>query len=824
MRTALQDLRYAIRQLAKSPSFAVIAIITLTLGIGANTAIFSVVNGVLLNPLPYPEPNRIVVLFHDKPAFRTGSISYPNFDDWRRDNQSFSSMAAYREMGGVTLSGNGEPEVVTGQMVSAGFFEILGIRPVLGRTFRDDEDQLGANPTVMISEGLWKRKFASDPRVVGKTIILDGQGRTIIGIIPASFRLKMWNFEYGDVYEPIGEYSQPQFRNRNASWGTDALARLKPGVSLSDAGNDMARVNRGLAAAFPDVDANIKTFMMPMKEVLVGEVRPALLVLLGAVGFVLLIACVNVANLMLARSTSRSREFAVRVAMGAGQGRLVRQVLTESIALALIGGALGLLLAHWGTRTALAFLPQALPRSENVGLDGRVLLFTLAASTLAGIVFGLVPALRTSHTQVSTTLNEFRRSVAGTRSRAQSTFVVVEMAMALVLLVGAGLMVRTLMRLWTLSPGFDPHNVLTFTISMPPSLADQSPDAVRTEYRELSQMLRSVPGVESLSLEWGSHPMKGDTEEGFYLEGESRPAHVADLPFTLLYMVEPSYLQVMRLPLLRGRFLTDADNEHAAPVIVIDEDFAARYFAGKDPIGRHIYRVDPITGEARPNEIVGLVGHVRQWGLADDSTETMKAQVYQPITQATDRRTGLIARSTHVYLRTKEGVAPTSVFNAIRNKLAQRNGDLVAFEPESMEGIVADSIARQRFTMILFTAFAVVALVLASVGIYGVLSYVVGQRTQEIGIRMALGAQRRDVLGTFLRDGARMTLIGVAAGGIAALALTRLMSSILFDVKPTDPLTFAAVALLLSFIALLACYIPARRAASIDPMQALRSE
>jgi predicted permease len=824
MRTALQDLRYAIRQLAKSPSFAVIAIVTLTLGIGANTAIFSVVNGVLLNPLPYPEPNRIVVLFHDKPAFRTGSISYPNFDDWRRDNQSFSSMAAYREIGGVTLSGNGEPEVVTGQMVSAGFFEILGIRPVLGRTFRDDEDQLGANPTVMISEGLWKRKFASDPRVVGKTVILDGQGRTIIGIIPASFRLKMWNFEYGDVYEPIGEYSQPQFRNRNASWGTDALARLKPGVSLSDAGNDMARVNRGLAAAFPDVDANIKTFMMPMKEVLVGEVRPALLVLLGAVGFVLLIACVNVANLMLARSTSRSREFAVRVAMGAGQGRLVRQVLTESVALALIGGALGLLLAHWGTRTALAFLPQALPRSENVGLDGRVLLFTLAAATLAGVVFGLVPALKTSHTQVSTTLNEFRRSVAGTRSRAQSTFVVVEMAMALVLLVGAGLMVRTLMRLWTLSPGFDPHNVLTFTISMPPSLADQSPDAVRTEYRELSQMLRSVPGVESLSLEWGSHPMKGDTEEGFYLEGESRPAHVADLPFTLLYMVEPSYLQVMRVPLLRGRFLTDADNEHASPVIVIDEDFAARYFAGKDPIGRHIYRVDPITGEARPNEIVGLVGHVRQWGLADDSTETMKAQVYQPITQATDRRTGLIARSTHVYLRTKEGVAPTSVFNAIRNKLAQRNGDLVAFEPESMEGIVADSIARQRFTMILFTAFAVVALVLASVGIYGVLSYVVGQRTQEIGIRMALGAQRRDVLGTFLRDGARMTLIGVAAGGIAALALTRLMSSILFDVKPTDPLTFAAVALLLCLIALLACYIPARRAASVDPMQALRSE
>ena len=453
MNTVLHDLRYTVRQLAKSPGFAAIAILTLALGIGANTAIFSVVNAVLLNPLPYSQPDRIVALFRDTPNFRTGSISYPDFDDWRRENQSFSSMAAYREMGGVALSGSGEPEVVIGEMVSAGFFETLGVRPLEGRTFTSDEDRLGANPTVMIGEGLWKRKFASDPRVLGKTIILDGQGRTIIGIIPASFRLKMWNFARSDIYTPIGEYSQPQFRNRSAEWGTDAVARLKPGVSLNDAAQDMARVNRGLAAAYPDVDSNIKTTIIPLKEVIVGEVRPALLVLLGAVLCVLLIACVNVANLMLARSTARSREFAVRIALGAGQGRLVRQLLTESLALALVGGALGLLLADWGTRAALSLLPQALPRAENVGLDSRVLLFTLATSGLAGIVFGLVPALRTSRTHVSTTLNELRRSVAGTRSRAQSAFVVVEMALALVLLVGAGLMVRTLMRLWNLDPG-----------------------------------------------------------------------------------------------------------------------------------------------------------------------------------------------------------------------------------------------------------------------------------------------------------------------------------------------------------------------------------
>jgi len=400
MSTVLDDLRYAIRQMANSPGFAIVAILTLTLGIGANTAIFSVVNAVLLNPLPYPQPDRIVILFRETPNFKTGSISYPNFDDWRRENQSFSSMAAYRGMGGATLSGGGEPESVMGEMVSAGFFEILGIRPVLGRTFTEDEDRLGANPTVMIGEGLWERKFASDPRVVGKTIILDGQGRTVIGIIPASFRLKMWNFDQSDVYVPIGEYSQPQFRSRNAAWGMDAVARFKPGVSLSDAAQDMARVNRGLAAAYPDIDADIKTNIMPLKDVIVGEVRPALLVLLGAVGFVLLIACVNVANLMLARSTVRSREFAVRIALGAGQGRLVRQLLTESLALAFIGGAFGLLLAHWGTRMALTLLPQALPRAEGVGLDDRVLAFTLAASTLAGITFGLVPAPKTSHTSV----------------------------------------------------------------------------------------------------------------------------------------------------------------------------------------------------------------------------------------------------------------------------------------------------------------------------------------------------------------------------------------------------------------------------------------
>lgn len=820
----LTDLRYALRQMRKTPGFTTIAVIAIALGIGANTAIFSIVNAVLLNPLPYSQPDGIVVLFHDKVNFPEGSISYLNFLDWQRRNQSFSSMAGFREMGGVTLSGNGEPEIVIGQMVSAGFFEILGVKPLLGRTFSADEDRLGANPTVLISEGLWKRKFGSDPHVLGQTIILDGAARTVIGIVPASFQLKMSNFVRSDIFTPVGEFSQPQFRNRSAAWGMDAVARLKPGVSLSDAAQDMARVNRGLAVEYPDVDVNIKTRIVPLKEVIVGEVRPALLILLGAVAFVLLIACVNVANLMMARSTARSREFAVRIALGAGRRRLLRQLLTESVALALVGGSWGLVLAHWGTRTVLAWLPQALPRAENVGFDGRVLLFTLVASGLSGIVFGVAPGLKTSRTHVSTTLSEGGRTVAGAKNRSQSVFVVVEIAMALVLLVGAGLMVRTLMHLWNLDPGFNPRNVLSLVISLPSSLAKENPDAIRATYRQLDQALRSIPGVEAVSFEWGAHPMRGDSEENFFVEGESRPAHQADLPYTLQYVVEPGYLQVMQLPVLRGRFLTEADNERASAVVVIDEDFAARYFPGRDPVGKHIYAVDPVNGDTRAEEIVGEVGHVRQWGLADDATETMHVQVYEAFMQRPDRLMTLLASGSHVYLRTAAGVAPLSVFPAIRNRLRRLNGEMAAFEGETMESVVADSIARQRFTMILFSGFAMIALLMAAVGIYGVLSYVVGQRTQEIGIRMALGAQRGDVLRAFLGDGVRLTLIGIAIGAAAALVLTRLMSSMLFEVKPTDPLTFAGVAILLCLIALLACYIPARRAASVDPLQALRSE
>lgn len=824
MRSLFHDLQYAGRQMMKSPGFAVVAILTLALGIGANTTIFSVVNGVLLNPLPYPEADRLVILFHHKPNFVRGSISYLNFLDWQRDNRSFDAMAAYRNADGMTLTGAGEAENVKAEMVSAGFFELLGISPIAGRTFTADEDRLGANPTVMISEGLWKRKFASNPHIVGQVIVLNGVPRTIVGIIPASFRLDQWNFHAAEAYTPIGEWREPQFRDRTAAWGMDAVARLKPGVTLAEAAQDMERVNNGLAATYPDVDAGIKTTIIPMKEVMVGDVRVVLWVLMGAVLFVLLIACVNVANLQLARSTAREREFAVRVALGAQQSRLIRQVLTESVALAALGGALGLLLSYWGAKAAVAAIPDMLPRSENIGLDGRVLLFTMAISLIAGIVFGLAPAFKTSRTDVNATLNQSGRSLVGSRHRAQAVFVTIEMAMALMLLVGAGLMIRTLARLWNVNPGLNASNVITFNVTPSASLARQSPDTIRAAYRQMGAALRSVPGVKQSSFDWGALPMLGDWEESFWIEGEPHAEHQADLPLSLRYGIEPDYLKVMQIPLLRGRFFTDADNEHSARVMVVDESFAEHYFPGQDPIGKHVHFIQESSGGPRTDEIVGVVGHIKQFGLEPDKTNNVEAQYYEPFQQTPDSIMRRVAGGIPAYVRVADGVDPESVFPSIRRSLTQLDSQMVVDNMQSMQRLVADSIARQRFAMLLFSIFAAGALLLASLGIYGVLSYVVGQRTREVGIRMALGAQKVDVMAAVLRDGAGMTLPGIGIGLVVALGMSRLMSAMLYGITPTDWVTFASVPLVLCLVAIMACYLPARRAAKLDPMQALRAD
>src|ERR1044071_2580850 len=823
-----QDLRYGVRVLLKSPGFSLIAILTLALGIGANTAIFSVVNGVLLNPLPFHHPHQLVSMFQEMPNFKNGSISYPNFLDWRRMNTTFAGMAAYRSTG-FNLSGNGEPERLHGEMISAGFFEILGINPIMGRTFTADEDRLGANPTAMITEGLWQRKFGGRKDIIGQRMVLDDVGRTIIGVVPSSFHLRIQNFQRGgplnEVYVPVGEYNEPKFYGeRGAGWGLDAIGRLKPGITLQQAREDMDRVSRDLTAAYPDVNSGKKAYLLSLKDEMIGNMGPVLFILLGAVAFVLLISCVNVANLLLARSTARQNEFAIRIALGAGQHRVVRQLLTESLLLSMIGGALGLVVAKFGITAALAAVPRGLPRAEDIGLDPRVLLFTLAVSILAGIVFGLAPAWKASRGSVGGTLSESGRAVAGARGSAQSVFVAGEMAMALVLLIGAGLMVRTLVHLWGVDPGFNPNNVFTLEVSGPASYKTGSADAIRSAYRQLHDKLASTPGVEAASFSWGAHPMGSDNEDYFWFVGRPKPANPGDYPMTIEYDVEPDYLKVMQIPLKRGRFFTAVDNEQTAPVVVIDESLAEKYFPGQDPIGQYLdFNTNPSEVDKLPNpQIVGVVGHVNQWGLDSDGPGSLQTQVYLPMAQIPDKQLKRGGLGSDIFLRRKVAGSPSLA--ALRTRILEYNSELVVHNPEDMEKTVADSISNKRFTMTLLGVFALLALVLASVGIYGVLSYLVGQRTKEIGVRMALGAQKFDVLRMVLKDGARMTLLGIVLGLVGAVGLTRLMRSMLYGVKPTDPLTFIGVAALLCAVAMLACYVPARRAMKVDPMEALRHQ
>jgi predicted permease len=812
-----QDLKYSFRRLIKDPGFTLIAVATLTLGIGVNTAVFSVVNGVFLNPLPYPGSDRLVALYSRTADEARVSSSYPNFLDWVRDNRSFSDLAAFRA-DDLNLLGLGQPERVPAEMVSASFFRLLGVQPILGRTFLATDDQLGAAPVVLISENLWQRKFGSSPTVIGQALALSGTSYVIIGVIPATFQYDARNFHRSDVYVPIGLWNAPGFRDRKVSMGMDVVGRLKPGVTLERANGDMQALAEGLADQYPDVNKGTGVTLVPLKSDVVGPVKPLLLLLVTAVLFVLLIAGVNVANLLLARSSRRATEVAIRTALGASRSRIVRQFLTESVLLALTGGILGTLAAFWGTEAALTVLPEVLlPRAEEIQVDGRVLFFTIVASVVAGVLFGLVPALKASRLDQHAALRQRGPRPSGTQHGTQSIFVVLEIALALVLLVGAGLMIRSLTAVLSIDPGFNSENLLVARVSFPVSNA--RPEHVLAVWRQMGRKFDTIPGIRAASLSAGSVPMTNDFSAlPFWLDGHAKPSTQADMKWALNYVVEANYLKVMGIPLERGRFLTPQDNEHSSPVIVIDDLFARRHFGDQDPLGRRI-NIDILNFTA---EIVGVVGHVRQWRLDENAASPYQAQCYFSVFQIPDRVLPLAARDIAVVFRTAD--APLAQVGQIRRALEQIDGQLVMYREQAMEGVISESLATRRFSMIVLGVFAALALLMACVGIYGVISHLVGERTHEIAIRLALGAERWDVLRMVLRDGAKMALSSVAIGLGAALALTRLMTSMQFGISAHDPVTVAGVVSLLTFVAFAACFIPARRAARVDPMIALRND
>jgi predicted permease len=816
----LQDVRCGLRMLGKSPGFAAIAILTLALGIGANSALFSVVNGVLLNPLPYPDPEQVVIVSDKSSNLPETWISYPDFLDWVRDNHSFTSLAAYESLVSFNLLGQGEPERVSGTEVSSMFFPTLGVAPILGRNLSAAEDQLNGPPAVLLSGGFWKTKFGGSPEVLGKAINLDGTDYTVVGVLPENFYFCCENisFRLSDVYVPIGADKSPWMQDRKFHPGTYAVGRLKPGITLAQARADMDGMAHNLAATYPDADKDLEVAVTPLKEVMVRDIRPFLLVLLAAVGFVLLIACVNVANLLLARSTGRAREFAVRAALGASRGRVIRQLLTESVLLTIAGGTLGLLLASWGTRAALSVLPSTLPRANDVHTDPRVLLFTLAVSLLAGVLFGLAPALKTGQPGLHETLKEGGRGGSGARYRTQGAFVVIETALTVVLLVGAGLSIRTLVGLWSVNPGFDPHNVLSFNVGFPPSVASGDATQIRASFRQLTEKIAAVPGVQSVSLMNAAFPMGDRYDLNFWIDGQPKPITDNGLPLSLWYLTGPDYLKVMKIPLVRGRFLTARDDANSPGVCVIDEDFARKYFGNEDPIGKRL-NFDLVYKQL---EIVGVVGHVKQFGLDENARSLARVEFYASAMQLPDDLTKAFVPFTGYIIRTE--VSPDAITASIREALRGFDSKAVMFHTETMDNVVARSLASRRFAMILLAVFAALALALSSIGIYGVISYVASQRTNEIGIRISLGAQSSDILKIVLGHGARLSLIGLAVGLVAAAGLTRLMTTILYGVHATDPLTFAVVIIVLTVVALAACYIPARRAMKVDPIVALKYE
>ena len=806
MHTLWQDIRFALRMLWKNWSVTAIIIVVLALGIGVNTAIFSVVNAALLRPLPYSDPDKLVRLSEDSPQVPEMSISYPNFLDWREQNRVFSGLAA-TQFRSLNLTGADEPERLSGRAVSANFFDVLGVKPTLGRSFIADEDRPGARPVCLISAGLWQRRFGAEAGLVGQQLTMSGESYTVVGVLPESYRFGTPT----DVFVPIGLRAD-EMMGRGNHPGIYAIARLQPGVTVEAARAEIISIAERIATQYGMQGNSAK--LTPLHEFLVGDLRTSLLVLLGAVGFVLAIACANVANLLLARAASRQKEVAIRTALGAGRWRIIRQLLTESVLLSLLGGTVGLLLALWGIDVLRAASADILPTTAVVNLDSKVLLFTLFVSLLTGVIFGLAPALGASKTDMNETLKEGGRgSTVGKHGRwVRSALVVSEVALSLVLLVGAGLLIKSFLNILNTDPGFNAQNLLTMQLSLK---ADKGEGGkVLNFFTEVNERIAGLPGVEAAAYSNGL-PLTGASDTSFAIAGRPKP-EPGKQPQTMFYVTSPSYLKAMGIRLVKGRFFTEQDTQSSPRVAVIDEAFARQQFPDEDPIGQRIAG----EGDNPSAEIVGVVAHVKHFGL--DADERIKSQLYLPFNQAPAEVLPRIAGRMNLVLRTTAD--PLSLTAAVRREVQVLDPNQPVYNVTTMEQTLDESLATQRLSTTLLMLFACVALILAAVGIYGVMSYAVTQRRHEIGIRMALGAQQADVLRLILKQGMLLTVCGLALGLVAAYVLSRLMESLLFGVSPTDPLTFALVAVALAVVTLAACLIPARRAMKVDPMIALRYE
>jgi predicted permease len=807
----MQDLRYGIRMLLKKPGFTLIAILTLALGIGANTAIFSVVNGVLLRTLPYHDPGALVMVWAHRPILqaRLGIPDFPvapaDFADWRNQNHVFEQMAALHVQK-LNLTSGGEPELAGGVRASAGLFPMLGVNAVLGRTFLPEEEEPGAPRVALISHWLWQRRFGSDPQLIGQKITLNNEAHTVIGVLPPGFQFPRKGalpagYEFPaqvDLYLPTA-FTPQELSSRRGNY-LAVLARLKPGVSIAGAQAEMEAIARRLTEQYPQTNSDKSVRLVALHQQITGKTRTALLVLLGAVGFILLIACANVANLLLARNAGRASELAIRTALGAGRQRILRQLLTESLLLAFSGGALGLWLAWWGVKLLLALSPGNLPRTDEIRLDTSVAGFTLLISILTGIVFGLLPALQASRPDLNEALKEGGRAAAGARRQRLRSFLIVgEVALTFVLLIGAGLLVRSFARLVKINPGLDPHSVLTMDIQLPRAKYTSPQQA--TFFQQTLERVRALPGVEAAAAAYplplgGSHWSTWFTIEGKTLPpGETFNAGICS--------VSPDFFKTLRIPLRTGRLLAESDSANAPPVVVINEAAAQRFWSGEDPLGARISIGGPLY------EVVGVVKDVKHSAL----DEAAIPEIYFPLTQFPQDFMTLTVRASG---------DPWQMIAAVRDQVWAVDKDQPVSNIQTMERLMANSAAPRRFNLLLLGAFALLGLTLASVGLYGVLSYTVTQRAHEIGIRLALGARTADVLKLVIGQGMRMALIGLLIGLGGALALTRLMKSLLFEMSATDPLTFVGVALLLMSVALLACYLPARKATKIDPLAALR--